>query len=174
MTPLQVCLNYLDSIGVGYSHTSDTNADPSEQVAGAPLTPAHKVVQTFVLKGDSQYLLVVVPADSFVEIDKVRSLAGTSTLRFATEAEVAVLFAFGEVERIPPLGHLAGASVYLDRELADQESFTFNACTRHDLIHMKTVDFQQLAHTFIGSFSATDYQKEFRRRLLASAQKAGM
>jgi prolyl-tRNA editing enzyme YbaK/EbsC (Cys-tRNA(Pro) deacylase) len=75
---------------------------------------------------------------------------------------------------VPPLGRLAGAPVYLDRELADQESFTFNACTRHDLIHMKIADFQQLAPTVTGSFSATDYQKEFRRRLLASAQKAGM
>jgi Ala-tRNA(Pro) deacylase len=174
MTPLQVCLNYLDSLGVGYSHTSDTHVGTKEQVAGAPLTPAHKVVQTVVLKGDSQYLLVVVPADSFIEIDKVRSLAGTSTLRFATEAEVSVLFPFGEVERVPPLGGLASAPVYLERELADQESFTFNACTHHDLIHMKTADFQQLARTVTGSFSATDYQKEFRRRLLASAQKAGM
>lgn len=174
MTPLQLCLNYLDSLGVGYSHTSDANVSTTEQMAGAPLTPAHRIAQTVVLKGDSQYLLVVVPADSVVEIDKVRSIAGTSTLRFATEAEVAVLFAFGEVERVPPLGRLAGAPVYLDRELADQESFTFNACTRHDLIHMKIADFQQLAPTVTGSFSATDYQKEFRRRLLASAQKAGM
>jgi hypothetical protein len=39
---------------------------------------------------------------------------------------------------------------------------------------MITADFQHLAHTVTGSFSATDYQKEFRRRLLASAQKAGM
>jgi prolyl-tRNA editing enzyme YbaK/EbsC (Cys-tRNA(Pro) deacylase) len=165
MTPLQVCLNYLDSLGAGYSHSSEGIAGMSESVAGTPLT--------FVLKGDSQYLLVVVPADSFIEIDKVRALAGTSNLRFATESEVANLFPFGEVERVPPLGGLAGAAVYLDRALAEQEFLTFNACTQHDLIHMKTADFLRLAHTVIGSFSATDYQKEFRRRLLASAQKAG-
>jgi prolyl-tRNA editing enzyme YbaK/EbsC (Cys-tRNA(Pro) deacylase) len=174
MTPLQVCLTYLDSLGVEYSHTSDSYVGTAEQLTAAPPTPAPKVVQTFVLKGDSQYLLVVVPADSVVEIDQVRSLAGTSSLRFATESEVSTLFPFGEVERVPPLGRLAAAPVYLDRELADQEFFTFHACTRHDMIRMKTADFQQLAHTMTGSFSATDYQKEFRRRLLASAQKAGM
>jgi prolyl-tRNA editing enzyme YbaK/EbsC (Cys-tRNA(Pro) deacylase) len=174
MTPLQLCLNYLDSLGVGYSHTSDSNVGTTQQVADLPLTAAQKVVQTFVLKADSQFLLVVVPADSFIEIDKVHSMAGTSTLRFATEAEISALFSFGEVERVPPLGGLAGAAVYLDLELADEESIVFHACTRHDLIHMKTADFQHLAHTVTGSFSATDYQKEFRRRLLASAQKAGM
>ena len=137
-------------------------------------TPAPKVVQTFVLKGDSQYLLVVVPADSSSKSTRCVPLAGTSSLRFATEAEVSTLFPFGEVERVPPLGRLAAAPVYLDRELADQEFFTFHACTRHDMIRMKTADFQQLTHTMTGSFSATDYQKEFRRRLLASAQKAGM
>jgi prolyl-tRNA editing enzyme YbaK/EbsC (Cys-tRNA(Pro) deacylase) len=126
-----------------------------------------------VLKGDSQFLLVVVPAESYVELAQVRSAAGTSNLRFATEAEVSVLFPFGEVERVPPLGGLAGSPVYLDSALAERDSLAFYACTKHDLINMKTADFQRLARTQIGLFSATDYQKEFRHRLLASAQKAG-
>jgi prolyl-tRNA editing enzyme YbaK/EbsC (Cys-tRNA(Pro) deacylase) len=165
MTPLQICLNYLDSLGICYSYIIDTAASVAH-------LSVNMVAQTVVLKSDAQYLLVVVPAESLVEIGKVLSVIGTSTLRFATEAERSVLFPFGTVDWVPPLGGLVGAPVYLDSELADQESLTFNASNRRDLIHMKTADFQRIGPTVIGSFCEADYQKEFRYRLLAKVKGA--
>jgi Ala-tRNA(Pro) deacylase len=162
MTPLRICLDYLDSVGVCYTHVSD-----------AAESAANGVAETVVLKGDAQYMLVVIPAESYVEIGKVRAVVGAGNLRFATEHEMAALFPFGEVEWVPPLGGLAGGvPVYLDREIADRESVAFNACTSHDLIHMRTADFQRIAPTVIGSFSATDYKKEFSRALLAKGAGA--
>jgi Ala-tRNA(Pro) deacylase len=129
--------------------------------------------ETVVLKGDDRYLLVVVPAEFYVETGNVGSVAGISKLRIATDAEKFELFPFGEVGAVPPLGGLLGVPVYLDRKLADQEWIAFNAGTRRDLIRMKTADFQRIARTVIGPFGWPDYQKEFRSRLLTSVKEAG-
>jgi len=170
MTPLQVCLNYLDGLGICYSHICDATMRMAGEIGS--YTSANILAETVVMKDAARYLLVVIPAESYVEIGKVSSVVGTNMLRFASEAEMSVLFPFGKVDSIPPFGGLFGMPVYLDSELADQETIDFTACTRYDLIHMRTDDFQRIAQPVVGSFSGTDYQREFRHRLLAKAAGA--
>ncbi len=162
MTPLQFCLEFLNRLGVNYTHGKDFDASFTTSV----------FVDTRVLKGDGHYVLAVVPAESQIEVNKVRTLAGTQTLRFATEGELSSLMPWGEVDRIPPFGQMIGANVFLDSQVAQQDYMMFHVCTAHDLIHMPTVEFHKLAPAVVGSFAAIDYQKEFRRRM-AFARASG-
>jgi Ala-tRNA(Pro) deacylase len=173
MSFLRGCLNHLDSFGVRYTHTVDPLACTAEEIPAGENMPGHLVAKAVVCESDDRYLLVVVPAGWYVDIGRVGLAIGAKKFCMATESEIAVLFPFSEVDAVPPLGGLAGLPVYLDRQLANQEFIAFNAGSHHDLIHMRTADFMQIAQTIIGPFGCCDFQKEFRKRFLASRKAAG-
>jgi Ala-tRNA(Pro) deacylase len=145
----------------------------AEEIAAETDMPAHLVAKTVVCEGDDGYLLVVVPAGWYVDIGRVALAVGARKVRMTPETEIAGLFPFSEVDAVPPLGGLPGLPVYLDRQLANQEFIAFTAGSHHDVIHMKTADFRQIAETTIGTFGCCDYQAEFRKRFLASRKAAG-
>jgi Ala-tRNA(Pro) deacylase len=98
------------------------------------------------------YVMVVVPADSYVDVEQVRTAIGVPSLRQVEEGDLSLLFPKAELGAMPPLGTLFGLPVYLDREVANQEFIAFNAGTHRDLIHMRTADFQHLVRPVIGDF----------------------
>src|SRR4051794_24807588 len=122
MNTLPACLHYLDANGVRYTHTSHPVAYTAKEVAAAEFMPAHRVAKTVVFQNtDDNYLLVVVAADAYVDVELVRTAIGVRALRPARESEMSRLFPHAEVGAMPPLTALAHVPVYLDRELADQE-----------------------------------------------------
>ncbi len=155
---LQRCLSYLDAHGIRYAHTTHSPAYTAEEVAAAEHMPAHRMAKTVVFCGNEGYMLVVVPADSYVDVEQVRTALGVRTLRKAEESDLYVLFPKAELGAMPPLGTLFGLPVYLDREVAGQEFIAFNAGTHRDVIHMRVADFQQLVKPVTGDFCQPNYK----------------
>ncbi len=149
---LQNCLSYLQDCGVRFTHTTHPTAFTAKEVAQVEHMPAHKVAKSVVLRGDEGYVLVVVPADSSVDTEQVRAAGGLRCLKKANEPEIRELFPGSELGAMPALGKLFGLTVYLDREVAEQEFIAFNAGTHRDLIHMRTDDFVELAEAVVGDF----------------------
>ncbi|HTU47696.1 MAG TPA: YbaK/EbsC family protein [Bryobacteraceae bacterium] len=160
MTALQACLNYLDVNEIRYTHTTHPVAYTAKEVAAAEFMPAHRIAKTVVFSDGNGYLLVVVPADTYVDIEQVRAAVGSRELRKAIEDEVLEIFPQAEVGSMPPLTALARVPVYLDRALADQEFIAFTAGTHRDVVHMKTADFRHLSQPVIGEFSRPDLWEE--------------
>jgi Ala-tRNA(Pro) deacylase len=160
MTALQACLNYLDVNEVRYTHTTHPVAYTAREVAAAEFMPPHRIAKTVVFCDGSEYLLVVVPADTYVDIEQVRAAVGSRELRKAVEDEVLELFPQAEVGAMPPLSALARVPVYLDRALANEEFIAFTAGTHRDVVHMKTGDFRHLSQPVIGDFSRPDLWDE--------------
>jgi Ala-tRNA(Pro) deacylase len=158
MTTLQTCLNYLDERGIRYAHTSHSPAYTAGEVAVAEYLPLHRMAKTVVFRSNEGYILVVVPADTYEDVEQVRTAVGIATLQKAKETELYLLFPNAEVGAMPPLGTLFGLPVYLDRELARQEFIAFNAGTHRDLIHMRVSDFEKLVHPVTGNFGRPDYR----------------
>jgi Ala-tRNA(Pro) deacylase len=152
MTTLQTCLNYLDTHGVRYVHTSHSPAYTAEEVAAAEYLPLHRMAKTVVCRNVDRYMLVVVPADSYVDMEQVRTAIGSQSLYMAEESDFYLLFPGAEIGAMPPLGNLFGLPVYLDREVASQEFIAFNAGTHRDVIHMRVADFLYLARPVTGNF----------------------
>jgi Ala-tRNA(Pro) deacylase len=160
---LQRCLNYLDAHGIRYAHTTHFPADTAEEVAAAEHMPPHRIAKTVVFgcnKGqvNEGYVMVVVPADSYVDVEQVRTAIGVPSLRKVEENDLYLLFPNAELGAMPPLGTLFGLPVYLDREVANQEFIAFNGGTHRDLIHMRVADFEYLVRPIIGDFCQPNYK----------------
>ncbi len=152
MTTLQSCLNYLNAHGIRYAHTMHSPAYTAEEVAAAEHIPAHRMAKNVIFRSADGYVMVVVPADSYVDSERLRIAIGVPAIRKAEERELYLLFQNAELGAMPPLGTLFGLPVYLDREIADQEFIAFNAGTHRDVIHMRVSDFQDLVRPVVGDF----------------------
>jgi len=158
MTTLQNCLTYLQANGIRFAHTTHSPAYTAEEVAAAEHMPPHRMAKTVVFRDNDGYVMVVVPADSYVEVEKLRTVIGVPDLYVAQERDLFVLFPNAEVGAMPPLGSLFGLPVYLDRKVANREFIAFNAGTHRDLIHMTVADFRHLVRPVVGDFCRVDYQ----------------
>jgi Ala-tRNA(Pro) deacylase len=152
MTTLRRTLDYLDLHGVRYAHTTHSAAYTAEQVAAAEHIPPHRLAKNVLYRSSDGYVLVLVPADSFVDPEQVRAAMGVRVLELADEVEVGFVFPDADLGAMPPLGNSVGLPVYLDRELTEQTFIAFKAGTYWDVIHMKTIDFCKLVQPVIGDF----------------------
>jgi Ala-tRNA(Pro) deacylase len=158
MSTLENCLNYLDAHGIRYAHTTHSPAYTAEEVAAAEHMPAHRMAKTVVCRDNEGYLMVVVPGDSYVDLDQLRTALGVPTLYVAEESDLYLLFPDTELGAMPPLGTLFGIRTYLDREVANQEFLAFNAGTHRDVIHMRVADFEHLVRPVVGDFCQPNYR----------------
>lgn len=152
MTSLRRTLDYLDAHNIRYAHTTHSPALTAEQVAAAEHIPPHRLAKSVLYRSTDGYVLVLVPADSFVDPSQVRTALGVPGLHLAEELELGFVFPDAELGAMPPLGNAVGLPVYLDRELADQQFIAFKAGTCRDVIHMKTTDFCRLVQPVVGDF----------------------
>jgi Ala-tRNA(Pro) deacylase len=158
MTTLQTCLNYLDERGIRYAHTTHSPAYTAKEVAAAEHIPAHRMSKTVVCRDKDGYIMVVVSADSYVDLEQLRTAIGVPGLYVAEESDLRLLFPGAELGAMPPLGTLFGLGVYLDREVAHQEFIAFNAGTHRDVIHMRMADFQHFVRPVIGDFCQSNHR----------------
>ncbi|MBV8550610.1 MAG: YbaK/EbsC family protein [Acidobacteriaceae bacterium] len=158
MSTLQNCFNYLNGHGIRYAHTTHSPAYTAEEVAAAEHIPPHRMAKTVVCRDKDGYVMVVVPADSYVDLEQVRTAIGVPSLYVAEESDLYLLFPGAELGAMPALGTLFGLPVYLDREVANQEFIAFNAGTHRDVIHMRVADFQHLVSPVIGDFCQPNYR----------------
>ena len=110
----------------------------SEQVSGKLMV---KVVMAFA---DGKMVMLAVAAPKHVSLIKAAEATGAKDVRLAHEEEFAAAFPDCEVGAMPPFGNLYGMPVYVDDELAQDETIVFNAGTHQDTIHMKYADFERL------------------------------
>jgi Ala-tRNA(Pro) deacylase len=158
MSTMQNSLNYLDSHGIQYAHTTHSLAYTAEQVARAEHMPPHRMAKTVVCRDGDGYVMAVVPADSHVDLEQLRTAIGVSVLYLAEETELCLLFPDAAVGSMPPLGPLFNLRVYVDRQVANQEFIAFNAGTHRDVIHMRVADFRRLVKPVIGDFCQPNYR----------------
>ncbi len=141
MSTLQICLNYLDAHGVRCVHTTHSPAYTAEEVAAAEHMSPHRMAKTVVCQDNGGPMMVVVPADSYVDLEQLRTATGVPALFVVEENDLSLLFPRAKLGAMPPLGTLFGLRVYWDRQVTNQEFIAFNAGTDRDLIHMRVADF---------------------------------
>ncbi|MGQ9549181.1 MAG: aminoacyl-tRNA deacylase [Roseiflexus sp.] len=152
MTCLERLSAYLRERCVSYTIHHHPAAYTAFAVAAGEHIPPHtfaKVVMVFI---DGRMAMLVVPADTRADLARLADVIGACEIRLADEHEFAPLFPDCETGAMPPFGNLYGLPVYLDRNLADCETITFQAGTHQDAISMQSEDFIRLARPFIASF----------------------
>lgn len=156
MTALDRCLNYLDRIGVQYSHSFHSPAFTAREVASAERMPPHNLAKAVIYHGDNGFGMLLLPADYVVDFSTVLQLLGLNQIRLASEKEIGHLFPDSELGAMPPMGNTADMPILLDEALAGDEFIAFNAGTHRDVIHMGFVDFISIVNPLIGSFAVKE------------------
>jgi Ala-tRNA(Pro) deacylase len=121
--------------------------------AAATHVPGRDWAKVVVCILDGEPIQAVVPASSFVDLERLLPLAGGIDIRLADEYELQRFFPDCELGAMPPLGPLYGQTVYVDATLAMKPEIVFNAGTHRHAIAMAWNDFVKLVNPIIGSFA---------------------
>lgn len=149
MPLLERLREFLDAKQAVYTHSLHKTAFTAREVASAEHLAPAEVAKTVVVHTDAGYAMLMVPANRLVDFQEVRHELGFKSLRMATEHELSKLFPDCELGAMPPVGPLYMLPVYLDAALADKPLIAFNAGTHRDVIHMRTEEFQRVAHPVV-------------------------
>jgi Ala-tRNA(Pro) deacylase len=134
---------YLQANHIPFTHSTHPLAFTAEEVAHAERVSGRMIAKTVVLMADGNFVMVVLPADSLVDLHELHRLLGASHVRLATEQELADLFPDCDLGAMPPFGNLYGLPVYADSSFAHQPVIAFNGGTHRDIVYMRFVDFQR-------------------------------
>lgn len=135
---------YLEEQRVPYTHCTHRLAYTAQEVAAAQHVPGRQLAKTIVLKADSQYILLALPAIMKVDLKMLRDELPFKHIELATEREFAALFPDCELGAMAPFGNVYHLPVYVDKSLTTQDEITFNAGTHVDTIRIKYADFARL------------------------------
>jgi len=116
-----------------------------------------EVGKTVVLVGGHGFVRVVIPASARLDLHKVRPLVGCgSSIRLATEPELASAYPMFELGAVPPFGGPEGDVTVVDRRIALRDSVVVEAGTHDESIRIATPDLIRIAGAQIADVSATD------------------
>jgi len=133
-----------------FRHRSAFTAQEEAQVSHVPGRSWAKVVVCFA---DHQPVLAVLPAHFKIDIEELRGVAASGTLRLAREEELAELYPDCETGAMPPFGILYNQRVFLDQSLVGEPEMVFNAGTHTDAIRMHWGDLVDVARAIVGVFA---------------------
>ena len=123
----------------------------AQRMAEAVHTPGQEVAKTVLVRADSgfAYVVVVVPADRQVDLDKVRVALGGGHVELASEKEVAERCPDCECGALPPFGSLYGLKTIVDQSLAADDQIVFEGNTHSQAIRMAFADFRDAEQPLI-------------------------
>lgn len=143
----------LEQENIGYEVLEHTLAFTALEIAQAQHIPGHQVVKSVVVNADRNWILCVLPATHKIDFDKLKAAFSFQDVFLANEGRVASLFPGCEVGAMPPFGRLAGIAVYVDSDLKENETVTFNAGTHTDMLKIRFKDFLRIEKPVLGDFS---------------------
>jgi len=88
-------------------------------------------------------VILVLPAPSVVDVDKVAEVVGED-VRLASESEFAATFADCEAGAMPPFGNLYDLPVYVNLAFVRNKRIVFQAGTRSVTTNVAYADFERL------------------------------
>lgn len=151
--PVRPVTEFLDQHAVRYHCYNHLPASTAQEIAHYAHISGHELAKPVILKADNRFLMAVLPAHKYVDLEKLRSILKASTLEMAEEHEFRGLFPWCEPGSEPPLGILYGLDVYMDASLMDNETIAFNGGTHTEVVKMDTSEFRYLAHPSVCRFA---------------------
>ena len=130
-------------------HEPVYTSQDAARVRGTPLSSGAKAL---ICKGESDFVMIVLPADRKLASGEVRRARGWRKMRFASEDEVFELTGL-RPGSIPPFGSLFGLRTLCDRRLADNATINFNAGDHSISVSMPYADYVRVESPEMGDFT---------------------
>ena len=153
MAGISTIHEFLREAHVPYAIVPHRPAFTAQEEAASTNVPGRDWAKVVICFIDGEPVEAVVPAPSFVNLDRLVELAGGHKVRLADEGELQRLFPDCEVGAMPPFGPLYGQTVFVDAALALEPEIVFNAGTHRDAIAMRWNDFVKMVNPIVGKFA---------------------
>lgn len=134
---------YLKDQCIQYRLVSHPHTASSMATAEAAHVPGGRLAKAVVIRLERRFLLVVVPSDHHVDLDRLQDYLG-ETPRLATETELAGLFPDCEPGAVPPIGVAYEIRTLVDRQLIGRPQVYFEAGDHEHLIEISDGQFALL------------------------------
>jgi Ala-tRNA(Pro) deacylase len=145
--------DFLERENVPYSTILHSRAFTAQEASESAHISGKAFAKTVIVEIDGKSAMAVLPANCRVNLEDLREITGSSSVRMASEEQIQNLFPDCEVGAMPPLGKFYGIEVYVSPALAQSGEIVFNACTHTELIKMRFADFERIVQPHILSFT---------------------
>ena len=145
--------DYLDNNDIYYHCYNHEPAVTAAEVAQSSHIPGRHMAKTVIVDVDGMLAMAVLPADQYLDPEKLRLTLNAHHVRLASEAEFKDRFPLCEPGGEPPFGNLYNMPVYVDDTLISQDWIAFNAGTHTEVIKMGMGDFLRLSEATTCSFA---------------------
>jgi Ala-tRNA(Pro) deacylase len=133
-------IDYLNKSRASYSVIAHAHSATSKQTVSKAQIAPEKLAKAVILKDGKGYVMVVLPADKYVNLESVSRRLGR-TMVIAPESGFPQIFKDCEPGAIPPIGPAYGMETLLDDSLVGRSDIYFEAGDHEELIHMNGENF---------------------------------
>ncbi|QDU59627.1 Proline--tRNA ligase [Planctomycetes bacterium Pan216] len=144
---------FLIEQGVDYEVVAHRPTFSAQEMADALHQPGDKIAKTVLLRVDGVYVVAILRATHYVDLEEVRIAMAARDVHLATEAEFHKLFPDCEFGAVPPFGSLYGLHTLVDEALAFDKDLYFEGNRHDEAIHMYYADFARLEAPTIAAFA---------------------
>jgi Ala-tRNA(Pro) deacylase len=162
-------IDCLDQNKVQYEILHHTEAVTAQRIAQAEHVKGRHQAKVVMLKSGDQHLIVVLPADHHIDLEKIEKAIGKS-VSLGKENDFKSLFPDSVIGAMPPFGNLYGLPTYVDKHLAEQDRCFGNLyglptyVDKH-LAEQDYIVFEAGTHTDAIKMSYSDYEKIVRPKV---------
>ncbi len=142
----------LDKAHIHYEVLEHPPAFTAMEIAEAQHIVGQQVIKAVIVKVDGKLGMCVLPAIHVIDFAKLKAALKAKDVHLETESKVAMLFPTYEVGAMPPFGHLAGLTVYLDKSLEENDTVAFNAGSHREMLRIKFKDYLRLVKPTLIDF----------------------
>jgi Ala-tRNA(Pro) deacylase len=150
---LKKLIEFLDDNHVRYVNLTHSAAFTAQDVAQSAHISGKEMAKTVIVWMDGAMGMVVLPASSMIDFNKLKELSGAKNIELASETEFKDRFSECEVGAMPPFGIMFNIRVFVDKTLSEDQEIAFNAGSHKELIRMRYADYEALVKPVIGSFA---------------------
>jgi Ala-tRNA(Pro) deacylase len=155
MPILATLREFLEQEKVPYSVHSHPEAYTALEIAALEHVKGRMLAKVVIAKtGAGTMVMLVLPADRRVDLEKVAAVLGTEDLRLAQEAGFRDAFPACDIGAMPPFGNLFGLPVLVGEPLAENDDIVFNAGTYTLAAKLRFADFARMVQPRIASLPA--------------------
>ena len=144
--------------------------EPEAPVRSTSIKLETPLVSAYVVNASNQRVLIVVPIDRQLDLNKVRAFLG-HPVRLETEDEFKWLFPDCALGAVPPFGNLYGLPTYIDRSLAKSPDIVFAAGTTTDWIKLASGSYLEIVKPIFGRFLLTAKRQAFKLSRAPGAER---
>ena len=152
MTVSERLKSLFEEENVDYELMVHSESYTAQEKAAEMHVPGAQLTKVVMAKADGKLAMLVLSADQSVDLGKAREVLGVKEVTLAKEKDFEDLFPDCDLGAMPPFGNLYGIPVWVEEDLARQESIVFNACTHYEAARIAYSDYERLVKPKVGGF----------------------